>query len=83
MHLQNFCQDFFHLFPLYDTVDEAMFQKKFGLLESFRKFLSDRLFDDARSGKPDQRFWLRKDDISSMAKLAVTPPVVGFVKTEI
>ena len=51
-------------------------------LKAFRQLLSNRLFDDARSGKSDQRSGSAIFRSPSIAKLAVTPPVVGFVRTE-
>jgi hypothetical protein len=38
-----------------DRVKHSVLEEKFAALESGRKFLTDRLLDDAWSGKPNQR----------------------------
>ena len=42
-------------FAVHDGVEHAVFEEEFAALESFGKFLSDGLFDDARAGESDQR----------------------------
>ena len=40
---------------MHDHVDHAMIEQIFGFLEAVRQFFADRLLDDARAGKADQR----------------------------
>ena len=41
--------------PVHDHIDHAVFGEIFGTLETGRQLLTDGLFDDARTGKADQR----------------------------
>jgi len=65
-----------------DGVQESLFEQELGALEAFRKLLPDRLLNYARSRKTDESAGLRDVQVPSMAKLAVTPPVVGSVRTQ-
>src|ERR687896_2388210 len=47
-----------------DLVDHAVVQQKLGTLKVFRQLLADSLFDDARTGEPDQRFWFGEYDVA-------------------
>ena len=41
-----------------------MFEQEFAALKTFRQFLPNRLLDDARPGKSDQRAWFRDIEIA-------------------
>ena len=71
-----------HFFSGHDCIQEAMLQQKLRPLESVWQFLPNGLLDHARPGKADQRARLGNVRSPSIAKLAVTPPVVGSVNTE-
>ena len=49
-----------------NPVRKAMFQLELGPLKAGRQFFSDRLFNDARTGKPDEGARLRQDHISQI-----------------
>ena len=51
-----------------DSVDHSMLEEKFAVLKSFGKFLSDRLFDDARTGETNKRAWLGNIKIAEHRK---------------
>ena len=51
------------ILPVYDTVDEPVFEQKFASLKSFGKILPDRVLDDAWSRKSDERIRFRKNHI--------------------
>ena len=64
-------------------IAKAVLQQKLGTLESLGQTLVHVLLDHARAGKCRQGIGLGQDNVASMAKLAVTPPVVGSVSTVI
>ena len=66
-----------------DHVEHAVLEQEFAALEAFGQLLTDGLFDDAGAGEADQGPGSAMLKSPSMAKLAVTPPVVGSVRTEI
>jgi hypothetical protein len=65
-----------------DHIDEAVFEHEFGGLEAVGQLDLDRLGDGARPGEADQAPGSATITSPSMAKLAVTPPVVGSARTE-
>ncbi len=78
---KNICKRIAHIFSVHDTVNKTVLIKKFSRLKALRQFVINGLLYHARACKPDQGFWLGDRDVSCMAKLAVTPPVVGWVNT--
>ena len=55
MQLQQLVDRLPHPAPLHDPVDHPVLQQEFRVLEAFGKRLSDRLLDDPRTRKADQR----------------------------
>ena len=49
---------------MHDAIDETGFKEKLGCLESFGKFLTDCLLDDARTSEADECARLGEDDIA-------------------
>ena len=45
-------------------IEHSMFEEEFAPLEPRRKFLTDRLLNHARAGKPDQRSGLSDIDVA-------------------
>ena len=68
VHGQDLCQYILHLLTFHDPVNETVVEQELRSLESLRQLLPDRLLDDSRPGKPDQRLWLRQDNISQHRK---------------
>jgi hypothetical protein len=71
-----------HLFAVHDHVDQTMFLEKFSSLKSFRQILGRSLSNNARTGKANHALRFSNDDVAQEAKLAMTPAVVGLVRTE-
>ena len=65
----------------YDLVYKAVFQLELAALEALGQALADGLLDDAGACKTDECARLGQHDVAKLAKLAVTPPVVGWVNT--
>ena len=59
-----------------------MLEQELGALEALGELLADGLLDHAGTSEADERFGSAMFRSPSMAKLAVTPPVVGSVITE-
>ena len=74
--------DVLQLAAIDDHVEHAVLEQELAALEALGQLLADRLLDDARAGEADQRLRLGDVQSPSIAKLAVTPPVVGSVSTE-
>jgi len=81
-----------HFTAVDDHVDMAMLQQELGALETLGQRLSHCLFDHPGSGETDQGGGPAKPIRApgsaalispSMARLADTPPVVGWVMIEI
>jgi hypothetical protein len=64
-----------------DPVQEAVLQEELAGLEALRELDADGLGDDLRAGEADQGLGLGQDDVAEEAKLAATPPMVGWVRT--
>ena len=73
MYLQDLTKCFLQILTPYNIIYKTMLNQKFCSLKSFRQFLTKSLLNDTRTCETDQCTWF--------AKLAVTPPVVGSVKT--
>jgi hypothetical protein len=67
---------------MHHRIQEALLQQELRALKALRQLLPDRLLDHPRSGKTDQRPGSAIFKSPSIAKLAVTPPVVGSVSTQ-
>ena len=64
-----------------DGVHKALLQEKFSPLEPLGQFLPGGLLDDLGPAKQIRAPGSARMMSPSMAKLAVTPPVVGLVST--
>lgn len=53
-HSEELAQFGFHVFSLYDEIQKAMFEEKFGGLETFGQVFAYCFFDDAGAGKADE-----------------------------
>ena len=70
-----------HVEAALDAVDHPVREEELAPLEPFGELLPDRALDDARPGEPDERLRLRDVHVAEEAKLAATPPVVGWRST--
>ena len=61
--------------PWNDGIQEAVLQQIFGALEALGELFADGLLNHPRAGEASMMS-------PRLAKLAVTPPVVGWVSTE-
>ena len=68
VHPQNVCQHIALVFTVHDLINEAMLQQKLCSLESLRQLLADRLLNDTRTCKSDQRIRLCQNDIAQHRK---------------
>ena len=65
-----------------DLVHKAVLLQILGPLEALGQLLADGLLDDPGTGKADERPSSARVMSPREAKLAVTPPVVGWVRKE-
>src|SRR5436190_10721248 len=69
-------------FPGHNHIDQAVFLEKLGGLKSFWQILVRCFFNHTRPGETDHAFGSAMITSPNEAKLAITPAVVGFVRTE-
>jgi hypothetical protein len=81
VHINQLDQGVSLVFSCDYKVYEALFQLKLGFLEAFGELWRIGSFDDAGARKYDEAPGSAMVISPSIAKLAVTPPVVGSQKT--
>ena len=54
----------FEILSLDHHIDHAVFHEELGALEPFGQLLPNRLLDDARTSKSNERVWLSDDHIA-------------------
>lgn len=81
MELQQLDEGGAELTAGYDLVYKAVFQLELAALEALGQALADGLLDDAGACKPMSAPGSASMMSPRLAKLAVTPPVVGWVNT--
>src|SRR5216117_936104 len=72
---------FAQFFPMHNHVDQTVFLQKFRGLKSLRQVLMRGFLNHAWSGETDHAFGSAIITSPNEAKLAITPAVVGFVRT--
>ena len=66
--LQNLSQNTLLIFSFHDLIHKTVCQLELGSLEALRELLADRLLDDTRTRKSNQRSRLCQDDIAQGRK---------------